>query len=106
MPFDQAPAAARHGEPGDLCHPVADRDQKHPAVAAATQANARNLAKRHVNHAAYPQPLLVRLAISRHESSHTVYSGAMSPPFARSSSSRGTVNVTSSALIWPFCTVA
>jgi len=31
---------------------------------------------------------------------------AMSPPFARSSRSRGTVNVTSSVLIWPFCTAA
>jgi hypothetical protein len=66
MPVDSAFIAARLGKPGDLRHPVADRDQKHPTVSAATQANTRDLAKWHVDHAAHSQPILVRLTVSPH----------------------------------------
>jgi hypothetical protein len=59
MPVDSAPIAARLGKPGDLRHSVADRDQKHPTVSAATQANTRDLAKRHVDHATHSKPVLV-----------------------------------------------
>src|SRR6185312_16896965 len=38
--------------------------QKHLTVSAATQANARDLAKWHVDHAAHSQPVLVRLTAS------------------------------------------
>ena len=38
--------------------PIADRDQKHLIVSAATQANTRDLAKWHVDHAAHSQPVL------------------------------------------------
>src|SRR5215510_16085223 len=57
MPVDAALIAARLGKPGDLRHPVTDRDQKHPTVSAATQANTRDLAKWHVDHAARSQPV-------------------------------------------------
>src|SRR6516165_7885846 len=61
MPVDAALIAARLGKPGDLRHPVTDRDQKHPTVSTATQANTGDLAKWHVDHTAHSQPLLVRL---------------------------------------------
>src|SRR6516164_9835917 len=64
MPVDAALVAVRLGKPGDLCRPVADRDQKHPTVSAATQANTRDLAKWHVDHAAHSQ--LLRLTVSSH----------------------------------------
>src|SRR6478609_11662947 len=64
MPVDSAPIAARLGKPRDLRHPIADRDQKHLTVSAATQANTRDLAKWHVDHAAHSQPVLVRLTAS------------------------------------------
>src|SRR5262245_60414302 len=64
MPVDAALIAARLGKPGDLRNPVADRDQKHPTVLAATQANTRDLAKGHVDHAAHSQPVLARLTVS------------------------------------------
>src|SRR5262245_35543906 len=63
MPVDAALIATRLGKPGDLRHPVTDRDQKHPTVSAATQANTRDLAKWHVDHAAHPQPVLVQLSV-------------------------------------------
>ena len=63
MPVDAALIAARLGKPGDLRHPIADRDQKHPTVSAATQANTRDLAKWHVDHTAQSQPVLVRLTV-------------------------------------------
>src|SRR5262245_54949580 len=66
MPVDAALIAARLGKPGDLRHPVTDRDQKHPTVSAATQANTRDLAKWHVDHAAHSQPVLVRLTVFHH----------------------------------------
>src|SRR5215510_9278356 len=66
MPVDSTSIAARLGKPGDLRHPVADRDQKLPTVWAATQANARDLAKWHVDHAAHSQPVLVGLTVFRH----------------------------------------
>src|SRR6516164_9170183 len=66
MPIDSALVAARLGKPGDLRHPVTDRDQKHPTVSAATQANTRDLAKWHVDHAAHSQPVLVRLTVFHH----------------------------------------
>src|SRR6516162_8252818 len=68
MPVDSSPIAARLKKPGDLRHPVADRDQKHPTVSAATQANARDLAKWYVDHAAHSQPVLGRLTVSMRES--------------------------------------
>src|SRR6516162_3256813 len=64
MPVDAALIAARLGKPGDLRHPVTDRDQKHPTVSAATQANTRDLAKWHVDHAPHSQP--VRLTVFHH----------------------------------------
>src|SRR5271165_1007101 len=66
MPVDPAPIAARQEKPGDLRHPVADRDQMHPTVSAATQTNAGDLVKRHVDHAAHLQPVVVRLTVFRH----------------------------------------
>ena len=57
--------AARQGKPGDLRHPVADRDQRHPAVSAATQTNAGDFVKWRVDHAAHVQPV-VRLTVSHH----------------------------------------
>src|SRR5215831_7593266 len=66
MPVDAALIAARLAKPGDLRDPVTDRDQKHPTVSAATQANTRDLAKWHVDHAAHSQPVLVRLTVFRH----------------------------------------
>src|SRR6516225_4788586 len=64
MPVDSGPIAPRLRKPGDLRHPVADRDQKHLTVSAAPQANTRDLAKWHVYHAAYSQLVLVRLSFS------------------------------------------
>src|SRR6516162_6142017 len=64
MPVDAALIAARLGKPGDLRHPVTDRDQKHPTVSAAMQANTRDLAKWHVDHAPHSQP--VRLTVFHH----------------------------------------
>src|SRR6516164_7034118 len=61
MPVDAALIAARLGKPGDLSHPVTNRDQKHPTVSAATQANTRDLAKWHVDHAPH-----VRLTVFHH----------------------------------------
>ena len=61
---NSTPIAARLGKPRDLRHPIADRDQKHLTVSAATQANTRDLAKWHVDHAAHSQPVLVRLTAS------------------------------------------
>ena len=49
-------AAARLGKPGDLRHPIADRDQKHLTVSAATQANARDFVKWHIDPTAHLQP--------------------------------------------------
>jgi hypothetical protein len=46
----------------DLCYAVTDRDQRHPAVSTATQANTCDLAKWHIDHAAHSQPVFVRLA--------------------------------------------
>src|SRR5215467_1078523 len=66
MPLDSAPIAARLGKPGDLRHPVADRDQKRPTVSAATQANTRDLAKWYVDHAAHSQPVLVQVTVFHH----------------------------------------
>src|SRR5215472_16154244 len=66
MPVDAALIAARLGKPGDLRHPVTDRDQKHRTVSAATQANTRDLAKWHVDHAAHSQPVFLRLTVSSH----------------------------------------
>src|SRR6516162_1019610 len=66
MPIDSALVAARLGKPGDLRHSVTDRDQKHPTALAATQANTRDLAKGHVDHAAHSQPVLVRLTVFHH----------------------------------------
>jgi hypothetical protein len=57
MPIDSAPVATRVGKPRDLRRPVADRDQKHPTASAATQADTRDLAKWHIDHAAYSQPV-------------------------------------------------
>src|SRR5262245_27159569 len=81
MPVDSVPIAARLGKPGDLRHPIADRDQKHLTVSAATQANTRYLAKRYVDHAAHSQPVLVRLTVSHHgrgplRTSRKTYSGS------------------------------
>jgi hypothetical protein len=67
MPFDTAPIAAWLEKPGDPRDPVADRDQRHSTVPAATQANARDLAKRNVDHAAHSKPVLVRLTTFHHE---------------------------------------
>src|SRR6516225_11657531 len=64
MPVDSAPIATRLGKPGDLRHPVTNRDQKLPTVSAAPQANTRDLAQWHVYHAAYSQLVLVRLSFS------------------------------------------
>src|SRR5262249_6137974 len=66
MPVDAALITARLGKPGDLRRPIADRDQKHPTVSAATQANTRDLAKWHVDHTAQSQPVLVRLTFFHH----------------------------------------
>src|SRR6516164_7791988 len=66
MPVDAAFIAARLGKPGDLRHPVTDRDQKHSTVSAATQANTRDLAKWHVDHATHSQPVLIRLTVFHH----------------------------------------
>src|SRR5262249_4709506 len=64
MPVDRALSAARLGKPGDLRHSVTDRDQKHPTLLAATQANTRDLAQWHVDYAAHSQPVLGRLTVS------------------------------------------
>src|SRR6516225_9558217 len=64
MPVYSGPIAPRLRKPGDLRHPVADRDQKHLTVSAAPQANTRDLAQWHVYHAAYSQLVLVRLSFS------------------------------------------
>src|SRR6516225_11994844 len=64
MPVDSGPIAPRLRKPGDLRHPVADRDQKHLTVSAAPQANTRDLTQWHVDHAAYSQLVLVRLSFS------------------------------------------
>jgi hypothetical protein len=53
MPLNSGPSAACNGKPCDLCYSVADRDQKHPAFSAATQADTRDLTKWHVDHAAH-----------------------------------------------------
>src|SRR6516162_10094629 len=66
MPVDAAPIAARLAKGGDLRHTVADRDQKHPTAWAASQADARDLAKWHVDHAAHSQPVLAGLTVFRH----------------------------------------
>src|SRR5271166_419150 len=66
MPVDPAPVAAGQRKPGDLGHPVADRDQMHPTVSAATHTNAGDLVKRHVDHATHLQPVVVRLTFFRH----------------------------------------
>src|SRR6516225_1111515 len=66
MPVDSALIAARRGKPGYLRQPVADRDQIHPTGFAATRANARDLLKWHVDHAAHSQPVLVRLTVFHH----------------------------------------
>src|SRR6516164_7424927 len=87
MPVDSAPIGARLGKPGDLRHPVANRDQRHPTVSAATQANPRDLAKRHVDHAAHSQPVLVRLTVSQgerlreHRGEHTTIANDFSSSF-------------------------
>src|SRR5208283_3156037 len=65
-PIDLVIVAVRQNKPGDLRRPVADRDQRHHIVLAATQANSRDLLKRHVDYAAHSQPLLVRLTVLRH----------------------------------------
>ena len=59
-------AAAWLEKPSDLRYPVADCNQRHPTVSTATQANTRDLAKWHVDHAAHSQPVLVELSVSRH----------------------------------------
>src|SRR5262245_37092564 len=64
MPVDAALIVARLGKPADFRDPVTDCDQKHPTVSAATQANARDLAKRHIDHTAHSQP--VRLTVFHH----------------------------------------
>src|SRR6516164_8563735 len=64
MPVDLTLIAARLGKPGDLRYSVADCDEKHPTVSAATQANARYLTKWHVDHTPHSQPVLVRLTVS------------------------------------------
>src|SRR6516225_1076334 len=64
MPVDSGPIAPSLRKPGDLRHPVTDRDQKLPTVSAAPQANTRDLAQWHVYHAAYSQLVLVRLSFS------------------------------------------
>jgi hypothetical protein len=67
MPVDSVPIVTRLREPGDLRHPVADRDQKHPTASAATQANTRDFAKWHVDYAAHSQLIFVQLTVSHHE---------------------------------------
>ena len=64
----RTPIAARQRKPGDLPHPVADRNQMHPTVSAATQTNAGDLVERHVDHAAHLQPVAVRLTVFHHGS--------------------------------------
>ena len=64
VPIDSAFIAARLGKPGNLRRLVADRDQQQSAVSATTQANAGDLAKWHVDHAAHSQAILVRLTVS------------------------------------------
>ena len=66
MPVDPTPIAARQRKPGDLRHPVADRNQMHPTVSAPTQTNAGDLVERHVDHAAHLQPVAVRLTVFHH----------------------------------------
>jgi hypothetical protein len=66
MPVDSAPIDARQGTPGDPRHPVTDRDQRYPTVSAVAQANTGDLAKRHVDHATHPQPVLARSTVFRH----------------------------------------
>src|SRR5262245_33916062 len=68
MPVDTALIAARLGKPGDLRHSVTDRDQTHPTVLAATQANSGDLTKGHVDHAANSQPVFPRLPFPMGES--------------------------------------
>src|SRR5690242_17790847 len=65
MPIDLALIAARLGKPCDFRHLVTDRDERHPTASAATQANTRDLAKRHIDHAAHSQLILV-LTVFRH----------------------------------------
>jgi len=67
MPLDPALITARLGKPRDLRHPVTDRDQNLPTVSVATQANARDLPKRHVDHAAHSQSVLVRRAVFHYD---------------------------------------
>src|SRR5262249_37556191 len=64
MPVDSPPIATRLGKPGDLRHPVADRNQRLSTVAAATQANTRDLAEWHVDHTAHSQLAVVRSTFS------------------------------------------
>ena len=66
--FASSPYASRSGprrlaerEPGDLRLSVADRDQRHLPVSSATQANAGDLAKWHVDHATHSQSALLTL---------------------------------------------
>jgi hypothetical protein len=54
------------GEPSDLRQPIADSDQTHPTVLAAMRANAGDLLKRHIDHAAHPQQIFVRLTVFPH----------------------------------------
>ncbi len=63
MPIDLVPIAARLGKPGDLRHPIADRDQKLTTVSAAPYANTGDFAERHVDHSAHSQAALVRLML-------------------------------------------
>src|SRR5262245_18576448 len=66
MPVNSTLVAARLGKPGDVCYPVAHRDQTHPTVSTGTQANTRHLAKWYVDHAAHSQPVFIPLAVSCH----------------------------------------
>jgi hypothetical protein len=66
VPVDLVLIAARWGKPGDIRQPIADGDQMHPTGLAAMRANARDLLKRHIDHAAYSQPVLLELAVWPH----------------------------------------
>jgi hypothetical protein len=57
--------AAWQQAPSNRCQSVADRDQRPLTVSAPLQANARNLAKRDVDHAARTQSILARFAFPR-----------------------------------------
>jgi hypothetical protein len=66
MPIEFAFIIMRQVKPGDLCHPVADRDQRHFGVWTATHANPGNLVKWYVDHAANSQTVVVRSTFFHH----------------------------------------